>query len=72
MLQASRSIAGLFYFLNFKGVTQMIETILLAVIVLMVLVGGILVYAGIKALPDTLRDLGYTSKELTIWEEPNP
>lgn len=50
----------------------MIETILLAVIVLMVLVGGILVYAGIKALPDTLRDLGYTSKELTIWEEPNP
>lgn len=50
----------------------MIETILLTVIVLTVLVSGILVYAGIRALPETLQDLGYTSKELTIWEEPNP
>ena len=50
----------------------MIETVLLSVIILVVLVGGILVYAGIKALPETLRDLGYTSKELTIWEEPKP
>lgn len=50
----------------------MIETILLAVIVLMVLVGGILVYASIKALPDTLRDLGYSTKELTIWERSKP
>ena len=50
----------------------MIEIVLLTVICLLAIVGGILVYASIKALPDTLRDLGYSSKELTVWEESTP
>lgn len=50
----------------------MMEIILLAVICLLAAVGGILVYAGLKALPDTLRDLGFSAKELTSWEESKP
>ena len=45
----------------------MIERILLAVLLLLSLLLVLLTVACVLALPSTLRQMGYTDKDLTIW-----